>query len=113
MHLDGVYKAGFATSQSAYETNVKLVFDSLDRVEKILSQNGGEYLVGGRLTEADVRLFTTIIRFDPVYHGHFKCNFRTIRAGYPAIHKWVSFFLFLPLSRVHLLICFLCVDSGG
>ena len=80
-----MYKAGFATSQSAYETNVKLVFDSLDRLEKLLTDK--YYLVGGTLTEADVRLYTTIVRFDPVYHGHFKCNYRTIRAGYPAIHK--------------------------
>ena len=49
------------------------LFAALDRLEKILS-DGREFLIGGRLTEADVRLYTTIIRFDPVYHGHFKCN---------------------------------------
>jgi len=85
---NGVYRSGFATTQSAYEKAVVEVFDALDKVEKILS--GKDYLVGDKLTEADVRLWVTIIRFDPVYVGHFKCNFRTIRDGYPAIHKWMQ-----------------------
>jgi putative glutathione S-transferase len=85
---NGVYRAGFATQQEAYETAVKIVFAGLDKVEKILT--GKDYLVGGRLTEADVRLWVTIIRFDPVYVGHFKCNFRTIRDGYPAINAWMK-----------------------
>ncbi|PPQ96856.1 hypothetical protein CVT26_006025 [Gymnopilus dilepis] len=84
---NGVYRSGFATSQEAYSKAVLEVFESLDKVEKILT--GKDYLVGDRLTEADVRLFVTIIRFDPVYVGHFKCNIRTIRDGYPAIHKWL------------------------
>jgi len=84
---NGVYKSGFATSQTAYEAAVVRVFESLDRLEKILT--GKDYLIGDRLTEADIRLFVTIIRFDPVYVGHFKCNFRTIRDGYPAIHLWM------------------------
>ncbi|KII86175.1 hypothetical protein PLICRDRAFT_43758 [Plicaturopsis crispa FD-325 SS-3] len=85
---NGVYKSGFATSAAAYETNVAKVFDALDRLEKILQ--GKDYLVGGTLTEADIRLWVTIIRFDPVYVGHFKCNIRTIRHGYPAIHSWMK-----------------------
>jgi len=85
---NGVYKSGFATTQTAYETAVKQLFTSLDRLEKILE--GKDYLIGNRLTEADIRLFTTIVRFDPVYHGHFKCNFRTIRGGYPNINKWMK-----------------------
>jgi len=85
---NGVYKAGFAMSQQAYETAVVPIFDSLDRLEKLLT--GKDYLVGGILTEADVRLWVTIIRFDPVYVGHFKCNLRTIRSGYPAIHSWMK-----------------------
>ncbi|KAF8903362.1 glutathione S-transferase [Gymnopilus junonius] len=83
----GVYRTGFATTQQAYSKAVVEVFDALDRVEKLLT--GKDYLVGDRLTEADVRLFVTAIRFDPVYFGHFKCNFRTIRDGYPTIHKWM------------------------
>ncbi|VDB91266.1 unnamed protein product [Peniophora sp. CBMAI 1063] len=84
---NGVYKSGFATSSDAYRAAVVKVFDALDRVEKML--DGKTYLVGDRLTEADVRLFVTIIRFDPVYVGHFKCNLKTIRHGYPAIHLWM------------------------
>jgi len=85
---NGVYKSGFATTQTAYEAAVKPLFDSLDRLEKMLE--GKEYLIGNQLTEADVRLYTTIVRFDPVYHGHFKCNFRTIRGGYPNLNRWMK-----------------------
>lgn len=69
---NGVYKAGFATSQSAYDAAIGPLFDTLDWLEDRLSQN--RYLMGDRLTEADWRLFTTLIRFDTVYHTHFKCN---------------------------------------
>jgi len=85
---NGVYRSGFATSQQAYKEAVYQVFEALDKVEKVLT--GKDYLVGDRLTEADIRLWVTIIRFDPVYVGHFKCNFRTIRDGYPAIHAWMQ-----------------------
>ncbi|KAH6917925.1 glutathione S-transferase [Coprinopsis sp. MPI-PUGE-AT-0042] len=84
---NGVYRSGFATTQEAYDKAVREVFESLDKVEKIL--DGKDYLVGNQLTEADIRLFVTIIRFDPVYVGHFKCNLRTIRGGYPAIDLWM------------------------
>ncbi|KAI0760529.1 glutathione S-transferase [Fomes fomentarius] len=84
---NGVYKSGFASTQSAYEDAVILLFESLDRLEKILT--GKDYLIGDQLTEADVRLFVTIIRFDTAYHGAFKCNLRTIRDGYPAIDLWL------------------------
>lgn len=84
---NGVYKSGFASSQSAYETAVVKVFESLDKLEKILQ--GKDYLIGNVLTEADIRLFVTIVRFDPVYVGHFKCNFNTIRDGYPNLHLWM------------------------
>ncbi|KAK0549460.1 S-glutathionyl-(chloro)hydroquinone reductase [Tilletia horrida] len=86
---NGVYKAGFASKQGPHEEAVKNVFEHLDRVEKILS-DGRQYLVGGKLTEADIRLFTTIIRFDPVYFTHFKTNIRDIRYGYPHIHRWLQ-----------------------
>ncbi|KIJ36733.1 hypothetical protein M422DRAFT_178974 [Sphaerobolus stellatus SS14] len=85
---NGVYKSGFAQTQEAYEAAVKPLFASLDRLEKILG--GKQYLFGDRLTEADVRLYTTIVRFDPVYHGHFKCNFSTIRGGYPNLNRWLK-----------------------
>ncbi|RDB24275.1 Glutathione S-transferase omega-like 2 [Hypsizygus marmoreus] len=85
---NGVYRAGVANTQSAYEKAVHEVFAALDKVEAILT--GKDYLVGDQLTEADVRLYVTAIRFDPVYVGLFKCNIRTIRDGYPAIHKWLQ-----------------------
>ncbi|MGR3321877.1 MAG: glutathione S-transferase family protein [Pseudooceanicola sp.] len=69
---NGVYKSGFATTQDAYDKAVGPLFDSLDWIEGILAEN--RYLLGDRITEADWRLFTTLIRFDKVYHGHFKCN---------------------------------------
>ncbi|KAL7747543.1 S-glutathionyl-(chloro)hydroquinone reductase [Sorochytrium milnesiophthora] len=86
---NGVYKAGFATAQEAYEKACHQLFVSLDRVEEMLSKPGVRFLVGNRFTEADVRLFTTILRFDPVYHGHFKCNLRTITSSYPALLRWL------------------------
>ena len=89
---NGVYKSGFATTQEAYEEAVTPLFDSLDWLEERLSQN--RYLMGDRLTEADWRLFTTLIRFDAVYHGHFKCN-RARIVDYPTLwgylrelHQW-------------------------
>lgn len=86
---NGVYKSGFASSQDAYERAVTQLFKSLDRVEEHLSSSPGPYYWGEKITETDVRLYTTIVRFDPVYVQHFKCNIRDIRSGYPAIHNWV------------------------
>lgn len=77
---NGVYKSGFATTQEAYEEAVTELFKALDELEERLSTN--RYLVGDQITEADWRLFTTLVRFDPVYVGHFKCNIRRI-ADYP------------------------------
>ncbi|QYX55794.1 glutathione S-transferase family protein [Roseovarius sp. SCSIO 43702] len=79
---NGVYKAGFATSQEAYDKAVHPLFDSLDWLEERLDTR--RYLMGDRLTEADWRLFTTLIRFDLVYHTHFKCN-RARNMDYPAL----------------------------
>ena len=73
---NGVYRAGFATSQAAYEQAFRNLFEALEEVEQILSRQ--RYLVGNVLTEADWRLFTTLVRFDAVYYGHFKCNWRHI-----------------------------------
>lgn len=79
---NGVYKAGFATTQAAYEEAVTSLFSSLDWLEERLA--GQRYLAGNRITEADWRLFTTLVRFDAVYHGHFKCNLRRL-VDYPAL----------------------------
>jgi putative glutathione S-transferase len=83
---NGVYRAGFATTQQAYEEAFHSLFESLDWVEGLLSQR--RYLAGDQLTEADWRLFTTLIRFDAVYYGHFKTN-RQLLADYPAISAYV------------------------
>lgn len=83
---NGVYKAGFATTQAAYEEAVVPLFDSLDWLEERLSNQ--RYLMGHGITEADWRLFTTLVRFDPVYVGHFKCNLRRI-ADYPNLSNYV------------------------
>ena len=77
---NGVYKAGFATSQAAYEEAVIPLFETLDWVEERLASR--RFLLGEALTEADIRLFTTLVRFDAVYFGHFKCNLRRI-VDYP------------------------------
>ncbi|KAL9639572.1 MAG: hypothetical protein Q9164_000849 [Protoblastenia rupestris] len=86
---NGVYKSGFAITQEAYEKAVHPLFTSLDRAEAHLAKHASPYYYGSSLTEADVRLYTTIIRFDPVYVQHFKCNIRDIRSGYPSLHKWL------------------------
>jgi len=98
---DGVYKCGFATTQSAYEQAYDNLFNALDKLEVTLSKS--RYLVGNTLTEADIRLFTTLIRFDAVYAGHFKCNKKQLREypsllgfirelyQHPAIHDTVNF----------------------
>lgn len=77
---NGVYRAGFAVSQAAYESAVKRLFAALDTLEGRLSDQ--RFLVGSELTEADIRLFTTLVRFDTVYYGHFKCNLRRL-VDYP------------------------------
>jgi len=79
---NGVYRSGFATRANAYEQAVSQLFASLDSLE--LRLTGKRYLLGNALTEADWRLFTTLVRFDAVYFGHFKCNIRSI-ADYPAL----------------------------
>ena len=83
---NGVYRCGFATTQSAYEAAINPLFDTLDWLEAILSET--RYLTGTSITEADWRLFTTLIRFDPVYVGHFKCNLRRI-IDYPNLSNYL------------------------
>ena len=83
---NGVYRAGFATKAPAYDEAVTDLFDALDRIEARLGEN--RYLLGDEITEADWRLFTTLVRFDPVYVGHFNCNLRRI-ADYPALSGYL------------------------
>jgi putative glutathione S-transferase len=84
---NGVYRAGFATSQDAYERAVRRVFNALDVLEQRLSDR--RYLFGGRPLETDWRLFVTLIRFDPVYYVHFKCNVRRI-VDYPNLFGYLK-----------------------
>ena len=83
---NGVYRAGFAGTQEAYEAAVQRLFDTLDMLDARLSRT--RYLLGSSLTEADWRLFTTLVRFDAVYHGHFKCNLRRIE-DYPDLSGYL------------------------
>jgi len=83
---NGVYRAGFATTQSAYEEAARTLFATLDQIEGRLSRQ--RYLVGRRITEADWRLFTTLVRFDAVYYSHFKCNLRRI-VDYPNLSNYL------------------------
>jgi glutathionyl-hydroquinone reductase len=83
---NGVYRAGFATSQPAYEQAFRNVFDAIEEIEQILSQH--RYLTGNAITEADWRLFCTLIRFDAVYYSHFKCNWRHIYE-YPNLSNYL------------------------
>lgn len=83
---NGVYRAGFATTQEAYEEALTSLFNALDTLEETLSQQ--RYLLGEKITEADWRLFTTLVRFDAVYVGHFKCNLRRL-VDYPNLWAYV------------------------
>lgn len=90
---NGVYRAGFAMTQAAYDEAVAPLFETLDWLEARLTDS--RWLAGDRLSEADIRLFTTLVRFDVVYHGHFKCNLRRI-VDYPALWRYVRDFHALP-----------------
>ncbi|KAJ5387224.1 hypothetical protein N7509_009765 [Penicillium cosmopolitanum] len=86
---NGVYKTGFATTQAAYEENIYPLFEALDRVEEHLSQEQHQpFLFGENITDADIRLYTTIARFDVAYYLIFKCNLKMIRHDYPLIDRW-------------------------
>jgi putative glutathione S-transferase len=83
---NGVYRAGFAVKQGAYETSVHELFSALDAYETRLEKQ--RFLLGAQLTEADICFFTTLLRFDPVYHYHFKCNLRRL-SDYPALFAYL------------------------
>lgn len=91
---NGVYRAGFATTQQAYEEAFAGVFGMLDELEHRLADGRG-FLLGGRFTEADIRLFVTLVRFDAAYHGLFKCNLRRI-ADYPGLSAYLARVLAIP-----------------
>ncbi|KAF2181697.1 glutathione S-transferase [Zopfia rhizophila CBS 207.26] len=87
---NGVYKTGFASTQSAYDEHVAKLFESLDRLEYHLQESQHyPYLFGDHITEADIRLYTTLIRFDVAYYTLFKCNIKMIRTDYPRLHAWL------------------------
>lgn len=101
---NGVYRAGFATSQNAYEEAVRQLFETLEQLETRLTKQ--RYLLGERISEADWRLFTTLIRFDAVYYGHFKCNIKRL-VDYPnlwaytrELYQWPGIAQTLNLSHV-------------
>lgn len=91
---NGVYRAGFASSQSAYEEAYEALFETLEKLQKRLHAKN-RYLFGNRIVETDWRLFSTLIRFDAVYHGHFKCNRRRI-TEYPALQTYMQKLFFHP-----------------
>jgi putative glutathione S-transferase len=93
---NGVYEAGFATTQEAYDDAVYPLFDTMEWLENRLS--GKQFLVGGRLTEADIRLFTTLVRFDAVYVTHFKCNLKRL-VDYPNLWRFTRELFRLPEIR--------------
>ncbi|KAJ5234332.1 uncharacterized protein N7469_003500 [Penicillium citrinum] len=86
----GVYKAGFASTQEDYDKYIIPVFAALNKLERLIAENGGPFILGKEFTELDIRLYATIIRFDTVYVQHFKCNLGTIRHDYPVLNNWLK-----------------------
>jgi putative glutathione S-transferase len=94
--INGVYKCGFAQSQTAYEKSFDALFKVLDELNELLGKE--RFLTGNYFTEADIRLFTTLFRFDPVYVGHFKCNKKRI-VDYPNLHSYLKMIYQLPAVK--------------
>lgn len=86
----GVYKAGFAKTQEDYDEKVIMLFAALNELENLVKKNGGPYILGEKMTELDIRAYATIVRFDPVYVQHFKCNLGMIRHDYPVLNNWLK-----------------------
>jgi putative glutathione S-transferase len=87
----GVYKAGFAPDQETYDKNVPIVFQALNKLEKLIASNGGPFILGKQMTELDIRAYATIVRLDAIYVQHFKCNLGTIRHDYPVTNNWLKY----------------------
>jgi putative glutathione S-transferase len=85
----GVYKVGFAKDQEAYDKKIVLVFGALNKLEEVVHQTGGSYILGKQFTELDIRVYTTLIRFDVIYVQLFKLNLGMIRYDYPILHNWM------------------------
>ena len=90
----GVYKAGFAPTQEAYDSAAVVVFETLDRLEKILKEQNSIFIIPGTLhpTEVDIKLYTTLVRFDIIYQQHFKLMLKSIRHNYPSLNRWLKNF---------------------
>ena len=87
----GVYKAGFADTQEDYEKNSRIVFETLDRLEEMAARSSTSFVLGTtQPTETDVKLYTTLVRFDTIYQQHFKLMIRSIRHGYPKLNSWLK-----------------------
>jgi putative glutathione S-transferase len=84
------YRAGFARTQTDYEAGVIPLFAALNKLEALVAKNGGPYILGKQLTELDLRVFATVVRFDVVYVQHFKTNLGTIRHNYPILQNWLK-----------------------
>lgn len=87
---EGVYKAGFAANQEDYDKNCPIVFQTLDRLENMLDDSRTLYLLGSKMTEVDIKLYTTLVRFDTVYQQHFKLMMGSIRHNYPRLNFWLK-----------------------
>jgi glutathionyl-hydroquinone reductase len=87
---EGIYRAGFAKEQAVYDQAVVKVFGALNRLEPFVHSNGGPFVLGKDMTELDIRLYTTLIRFDVVYVQLFRCNLGMIRYDYPVLHEWLK-----------------------
>ncbi|KFY90962.1 hypothetical protein V498_05733 [Pseudogymnoascus sp. VKM F-4517 (FW-2822)] len=97
---DGVYKVGFASTQQAYEDSLFPLFEALDKVEEQLADTAHQpYLFGKNITDADIRLFSTLIRFDVSYFSSFKCNLKMIRYEYPRLHLWLRTLYWDPENK--------------
>ena len=89
---EGVYKAGFAPNQEAYDSAAVVVFETLDRLEKMLKEQNTVFIIAGTShpTEVDIKLYTTLVRFDTIYQQHFKLMLKSIRHNYPSLNRWLK-----------------------